>query len=84
MRVDRYSGQHSISDSLAIAHFEEAVFNVAAHRPLAGEALGRALDKRPDFIAAHALSLGVTLVTNNEREFRRVPGLTVVNWASDE
>ena len=33
-------------------------------------------------IAAHALSLGATVVTNNEREFQRVPGLTVVNWAA--
>jgi tRNA(fMet)-specific endonuclease VapC len=32
-------------------------------------------------IAAHALSLGVRLVTNNEREFKRVPGLRVENWA---
>jgi tRNA(fMet)-specific endonuclease VapC len=31
-------------------------------------------------IAAHALSHGCTLVTNNEREFRRVPGLKVENW----
>ena len=31
-------------------------------------------------IAAHARSLGVTLVTNNEREFKRVPGLRVENW----
>jgi tRNA(fMet)-specific endonuclease VapC len=31
-------------------------------------------------IAAHALSLGVRLVTNNEREFKRVPGLQVENW----
>lgn len=31
-------------------------------------------------IAAHALSLGVTLVTNNPREFSRVPGLRVENW----
>lgn len=31
-------------------------------------------------IAAHALCLGVTLVTNNEREFGKVPGLTVENW----
>jgi tRNA(fMet)-specific endonuclease VapC len=34
------------------------------------------------WIAAHALSLDVTLVTNNEREFRRVKGLTVENWVS--
>jgi tRNA(fMet)-specific endonuclease VapC len=32
-------------------------------------------------IAAHALSIGATLVSNNLREFRRVPGLAVENWA---
>jgi len=32
-------------------------------------------------IAAHAISLGVRLVTNNEREFARVPDLIVENWA---
>ena len=31
-------------------------------------------------IAAHALSLGANLVTNNETEFRRVSGLRVENW----
>ena len=34
-------------------------------------------------IAAHAVSLGVTLVTNNTREFGRVPGLQVDNWVDD-
>lgn len=32
-------------------------------------------------IAAHALALGLTLVTSNTREFRRVPGLAVADWA---
>jgi tRNA(fMet)-specific endonuclease VapC len=32
-------------------------------------------------IAAHARSLGLTLVTNNTREFKRVPGLKIENWA---
>ena len=31
-------------------------------------------------IAAHALSLAVHLITNNAREFQRVPGLRFENW----
>lgn len=31
-------------------------------------------------IAAHALSLGCILVTNNEKEFSRVPNLKIENW----
>jgi predicted nucleic acid-binding protein len=31
-------------------------------------------------IAAHAVTLGLTLVTNNERHFKRVAGLKVVSW----
>jgi len=34
------------------------------------------------WLAAHARAMGWTLVTNNEREFVRVPGLTVENWVS--
>jgi len=32
------------------------------------------------FIAAHARSLGLTLVTNNTAEFERVKGLAIENW----
>jgi len=31
-------------------------------------------------ICAHALAIGATLVTNDVREFRRIPGLEVVDW----
>lgn len=34
-------------------------------------------------IAAHAVSLRATVVTNNEREFRRVEGLRIKNWMKD-
>lgn len=33
-------------------------------------------------IAAHAHAIGVTLVSNNLREFARVPGLRLQNWAA--
>ena len=32
------------------------------------------------WIASHALAIGATLVTNNTREFSRVPNLLVANW----
>jgi len=44
------------------------------------EKKGRPIGAMDLLIAAQALSLGVRLVTNNEREFRRVPGLRVENW----
>lgn len=42
---------------------------------------GRRRDTMDRLIAAHAVSVGVTLVTNNEADFKDCPGLVVENWA---
>jgi len=44
------------------------------------ESAGRPIGPMDLLIAAHALALNLPLVTNNAREFERVPGLTVLNW----
>jgi tRNA(fMet)-specific endonuclease VapC len=44
------------------------------------EKRGRPIGSLDLLIAAHALSLGVRLATNNVAEFKRVPGLRVENW----
>lgn len=44
------------------------------------EKAGTPIGPNDMLIAAHALSLGLTLVTANEREFLRVDGLKVENW----
>lgn len=41
---------------------------------------GKIIGNNDLWLAAHARSQGWILVTNNEREFLRVPGLTVENW----
>ncbi|MFA7384245.1 MAG: type II toxin-antitoxin system VapC family toxin [Desulfurivibrionaceae bacterium] len=46
------------------------------------ERFGTPIGPLDTLIAAHALSLQCTLVTNNEKEFQRVPGLKVKNWTS--
>ncbi len=43
---------------------------------------GRLIGANDLWIAAQALTLNLTLVTNNLREFRRVSGLRVENWAN--
>jgi len=45
------------------------------------EARGQMIGGNDLWIAAHARSAGLILVTNNEREFRRIPGLRTQNWA---
>lgn len=44
------------------------------------ETKGQRIGNNDLWIAAHAMAAGLTLVTNNEKEFRRVTGLTVQNW----
>lgn len=46
------------------------------------EAKGEVIGNHDMWIAAHALSSGLIVVTNNEREFRRVPGLKIENWVN--
>ncbi len=45
------------------------------------EAKGIPIGSLDTLIAAHALAFNLTLVTANEREFKRVPGLQVANWS---
>ena len=65
---------------LEIVPFDEraalAYGDVRASLEIAGTPIG-SMDY---LIAAHALSLGVTLVTNNTREFNRIPNLALADW----
>lgn len=66
---------------LEILPFDEAAMRnygpLRSHLELNGTPIG-ALDL---LIAAHAVSVGCTLVSNNLREFSRVPDLALANWA---
>ena len=56
----------------------EAYADIRARLRRAGTPIGE-LDT---LIAAHALAQDLVLVTNNVREFRRVPGLALENWTA--
>jgi tRNA(fMet)-specific endonuclease VapC len=66
---------------LNIFPYDDAVAPVYGRVRATLEKEGTPIGPLDTMIAAHALSLGLTVVTDNEREFRRVAGLKVQNWA---
>lgn len=69
-----------------IERFEVAAFDDAAAAAYGNiratlECAGTPIGPLDTLIAAHALCLQCTLVTNNVREFERVAGLKIENWA---
>ncbi len=81
------SGERQTQNRQALDLLEEEILPVpfdaaaaAAYGPIRLATRGNtggALDK---LIAAHAVALGVTLVTNNRGDFARYPGVRVENW----
>ena len=67
---------------LEVADFDAAAAETGGQVRAWLAAQGTPIGPYDSLIAAHAQALGVTLVTNNTREFERVPGLTLANWAA--
>jgi len=79
----RLSSQlEAVLSALDILPLKEPIDERYARLRLALERAGTPIGGNEMLIAAHAMALGLTLVTANEREFSRVPGLAVENWLS--
>jgi tRNA(fMet)-specific endonuclease VapC len=66
--------------NLSVASFDAAAARRYGVLRAGLEAQGTPMAEPDLRIAAIALARGFTLVTGNERHFRRVPGLTLENW----
>jgi tRNA(fMet)-specific endonuclease VapC len=76
------SALESFSAPLEIVDFD---FKAAQHYGVIRaylEKMGTPIGAYDLMIAAHALSLGLILVTNNEHEFQRTPDLIIENWVN--
>jgi tRNA(fMet)-specific endonuclease VapC len=87
-----YGASKSSQQAKALAQLQELVQDIPVEEldSRASEAYGeiratlekegRLIGNNDLWIGAHALALDLTLATNNEREFKRIPGLLLENW----
>jgi tRNA(fMet)-specific endonuclease VapC len=69
-----------ILKTLLVVPFDEAAAEAYGSIRACLEKRGAPIGPLDTLLAAHALSLGWTLVTHNSREFKRVPSLKVEDW----
>lgn len=72
---------HEFILPLEVVPFEEKAAEAYGTVRSSLERNGMLIGSMDMLIGAHALSLGMTLVTNNTREFKRIKGLKVVDWS---
>ena len=69
-----------LTETIQTEPFETPADQIYADIRCALEAAGTPIGAFDMLIAAHALALDAVLVTDNTREFERVPGLRLENW----
>ena len=80
LKEERYKQLHLFTDKLVIDPWDE---EAARHSGLIRADLkkqGIMIGSNDMLIAAHARSLGAVLVTNNTKEFSRIPDILLDNW----
>jgi tRNA(fMet)-specific endonuclease VapC len=65
---------------LEVVAFDEEAAHAYGDIRATLEKAGTPIGSMDMLIAAHAVSLGIPLVTNNSREFVRIPKLTIIDW----
>lgn len=70
----------SVLGALEVVKLEPPVDTAYAQQRVRLETAGTPIGANDLLIAAHALALDITLVTDNDREFGRIAGLKVENW----
>lgn len=68
----------SLVEDIPVVPFDDAA--AAAYGPIRLATRDSKRDQLDKLIAAHAVALGVTLVTNNLRDFAKYPGVVAENW----
>jgi tRNA(fMet)-specific endonuclease VapC len=81
-RADALDTLREFAALIPVAQMTEDVGQAYGAIRAALERKGQPIGNNDLWIAAHAKALGLSLVTNNEKAFCRIPGLTILNWVA--
>ncbi|MBP7881972.1 MAG: type II toxin-antitoxin system VapC family toxin [Candidatus Methylopumilus sp.] len=70
----------ALIDDIVVAPFDQTA--AIAYGPIRTATKDSKKDHLDKLIAAHAVALGVVLITNNQKDFIKYPGLVTENWLS--
>ena len=79
-RADYVARFYRFINGMAVVDLDAAASLEYADIRVFLESTGQPIGPNDLWIAAHARSMNIPLVTNNTREFSRVPDLTIENW----
>ncbi len=65
---------------LEVVSYDESAAHAYGNIRATLEKAGTPIGSMDMLIAAHAVSLGIPLITNNTHEFQRVPSLKIIDW----
>ncbi len=68
----------SLAEDIQVVSFDAAAS--VAYGPIRMATRESKKDHLDKLIAAHAASLNITIVTNNEKDFAKYPGVVIENW----
>ncbi|VAW52457.1 hypothetical protein MNBD_GAMMA06-1216 [hydrothermal vent metagenome] len=83
LKAERWRQLEIFTQKLLIGFLDESAGKYYGSIRVKLKKMARIIGNNTPLITAHTRSVNAVLVTNNVREFNRVPNLVVENWISD-
>lgn len=81
-KVENLAKINRLAELFPIIDVSRAVMDTFGMIKTSMQSRGISLDDFDLLVGATALTLNYTIVTNNEKHFKKIPGLKVVNWST--
>ena len=80
-KIENLGKVHRIADIFPVIEISMTIIDAFAHLKADLTTMGIVIDEFDLLIGATALSMNYSIVTNNEKHFKKIPNLEIINWA---